>query len=1688
MKRKEQNEIKNLNNQNKINEEQKVDDDEEDPNLNTTITGSMKHYKKMETTNLSTLPALISLKDKPQKEKIEEEKGEDKKLWVPDEHSQNCYNCGSKFFSLLNRKHHCRVCGNIFCKSCLELFCEITIYGEKKELKVCSYCQVKKRELNKILRENLVEYRNDKGNKIFETKSWDYVKNKKKNQNDIDKFCRFNHIEETLMQNFHENINKNYEILLEKMIYQVLNENSDKSKYPNLAKDWGKIIFQLTKTVINNVSPSFQDLKDTININDYIKIKIIKYHDQSKCEVIDGYAMQKNVCSKKMRINIQNPKILLLKGSLEGLRIGRGGKGTDSLVVKSAAIEDYIEIIRKKIETIAPQIIIVEGNASQKYQDFFSTDKMNISLITKCSIKKLNRIARCVNSFVVPSPDLIGKQVVLGSCAQFKVQTIKNKLDINKNEFSMMSKEYNLMRFEGCGKILFNTIILSGPDEGELKELKRLMKIITKTARYLYCQKFLLKYFNMYYEPLLFEDKSKTDKKTRKKSMNKSDNYISGFDTEILDDKLNEFECVFMTMHNKNKNEVFNAALRTSVGTILTDAEKNPISQKESYVLKSVPKQCFACSYTMNAYSTSEHEEKTLGNNIFSFLEETKERCEKCGDTKLNHTSYIYKNSGRIKISFYNLTETLNQIDKVSAFLGFDENSQNKENINKKIGENSVSNEDEQIYSYGFCEQCLKIVTPIVKMPIEILNLSATKFYQNILFNTKLINFGEEDRNILNFSFQKTVLDINGEYDDSYNCQKLKHLHYKDISRLFVTKYGAVKFQYEDIIKYKLIGSLLNVKNDDFVNHNKATKIEAMALDKTLTLQVLDIFKNKFIYHKNMIENLKSEILGNHIEKLLKIIDDSFIRIDELIKVNDQLFSNENDYENIFVYYHHLKKYLIKIMNIKILSNKILKVIKRILKLAFFEEIEETNKILKEQESKALDSNEKNEGDAATNDNKLLAKSFIRASLFEPKNKYNKDLELSLTKNNSVIGRTLSHGIMKEEKEKDIIDNNKNEEKDADKNNLDNSNISNENNNKTNLSHKDNNSSSLSDVIEYNIDSDGDDGGDKKKDKNNENNFNLSSEIKKNGLKKEDSDENNDNNNENLNIIKEISNNKNIKNNDKEKDEKFELSDEEKSTSKLLDLSLKKASLSLGQIYCNPELRERINNDYKKYFNEMNKYITNILELDKNDCIQKIISKLNFYDKKHSFYSNEINNEDICSIITYALTSDQYLDAVKIDNKNGLNDIKTEFKNNEQGNDIDNDLFCNTSLLYDRDKIKFSMANLTEEKISQILENELLSSTNKKCIYEVSYNPSQIFNEVFEKKKKKENKNISKSTYYHINQNLYLMNTEINSIKTDLQKITKERFEDFNKKFNFPSIGTFEEEKKGTTELKITLFYAKHFESLRILYFASYFEFLHSIMKSQEWSSVTGGKSKAHFFKSGDERFVVKCLSEMEFKMFIDSCFHYFVHNNKYFFFKMPSSLVKVVGAYKIKIKSTKKNTIYCVIMENLNYLLKSDKTSILTYDLKGSSANRYIKEKENGRVLMDTNFIEDFCGEPLPLDQKIYTLFLCSISNDTKICRTMGVIDYSLLCVIVDYNADDANNNKKDNENKSIFDQNDSEGKVKYIRLGVLDYFRKYTWDKQLETLGKTIMHKFTAPTVISPKKYDERFFKKLSSYFIGI
>lgn len=57
---------------------------------------------------------------------------------------------------------------------------------------------------------------------------------------------------------------------------------------------------------------------------------------------------------------------------------------------------------------------------------------------------------------------------------------------------------------------------------------------------------------------------------------------------------------------------------------------------------------------------------------------------------------------------------------------------------------------------------------------------------------------------------------------------------------------------------------------------------------------------------------------------------------------------------------------------------------------------------------------------------------------------------------------------------------------------------------------------------------------------------------------------------------------------------------------------------------------------------------------------------------------------------------------------------------------------------------------------------------------------------------------------------------------------------------------------------------------------------------------------------------------------------------------------------------------------------------------------------------------------------------------------------------------------------------------------VGIIDFMRKYTWDKHLETWVKAsgILGgpKNVSPTVISPKEYKSRFRKAMSSYFLVI
>lgn len=103
-------------------------------------------------------------------------------------------------------------------------------------------------------------------------------------------------------------------------------------------------------------------------------------------------------------------------------------------------------------------------------------------------------------------------------------------------------------------------------------------------------------------------------------------------------------------------------------------------------------------------------------------------------------------------------------------------------------------------------------------------------------------------------------------------------------------------------------------------------------------------------------------------------------------------------------------------------------------------------------------------------------------------------------------------------------------------------------------------------------------------------------------------------------------------------------------------------------------------------------------------------------------------------------------------------------------------------------------------------------------------------------------------------------------------------------------------------DYNVKLYYPKKFEVLRKFYCGSHLNFIQSMMSSDSWKDVTGGKTQSPFQKTFDKKYVMKEVKRPELKMFLEFAPQYFDYLCKSFFHDYPCTLAKIVGVYKIKI------------------------------------------------------------------------------------------------------------------------------------------------------------------------------------------
>ena len=263
-----------------------------------------------------------------------------------------------------------------------------------------------------------------------------YTKKNKREDEECQKFLGLN-------KNTEEKINNNIEKCYDNIITNYINEKISNCKKIKLEEKNIQLLISYIKKIIKNLSPSFRDLKDSMNINDYIKVKIIKYKDFSYSRVIDGFAMTKNVCSKKMRDKQEDPKILFLDLDLNVHKTKEPIKTNNGEPIQSLTISE----IKKKIELLGVNLILLNKGIGNNLLESLLKDPKLI-LIVNVKSSALKKIARCtkgevISSFMDLDLDKYNSENsdkntkfssnIFGSCKLFQI--------INVNNFNKVKKK-----------------------------------------------------------------------------------------------------------------------------------------------------------------------------------------------------------------------------------------------------------------------------------------------------------------------------------------------------------------------------------------------------------------------------------------------------------------------------------------------------------------------------------------------------------------------------------------------------------------------------------------------------------------------------------------------------------------------------------------------------------------------------------------------------------------------------------------------------------------------------------------------------------------------------------------------------------------------------------------------------------------------------------------------------------------------------------------------------------------------------------------------------------------------------------------------------------------------------------------------------------------------------------------------
>ncbi|CAG9325505.1 unnamed protein product [Blepharisma stoltei] len=389
-----------------------------------------------------------------------------KEFWMPDTSAKSCARC-DKPFTTFRRRHHCRYCGLIFCSKCTS----------KKSLlsngviinRCCPQCLLALKSPNKktailptfATTTDLDPQPSPTGTPkhMEKSESADVIKEAAEDDAMSDLMSLEDEHALDSVKEFLGEIKSDSDPKLDAYANEYFEQLARESIVKQeLGREWLGLIIKFSKEIVENLCSSTQFRKDSMDINNYLRIIKVAWPDTSLSEYINGVVFVKNIANKKMNKRIENPKILILKGGTDIYTSDKKLVSMDRLIDQETSLA---EIFIRKLEKIRPNVMILEKSLPQNILSEFA--KMQITTIMNVKLKIIEQIARATKAKILKSVDQTSTtENYLGTCGVFYLDTLE------KQSYVFFKDPLDTTRA--------GSLILSGTDKFELKKVKEAVK------------------------------------------------------------------------------------------------------------------------------------------------------------------------------------------------------------------------------------------------------------------------------------------------------------------------------------------------------------------------------------------------------------------------------------------------------------------------------------------------------------------------------------------------------------------------------------------------------------------------------------------------------------------------------------------------------------------------------------------------------------------------------------------------------------------------------------------------------------------------------------------------------------------------------------------------------------------------------------------------------------------------------------------------------------------------------------------------------------------------------------------------------------------------------------------------------------------------------------------------------------